>query len=189
MSSKKSSGSSRSSNVISSSSEISTPSSPSLPISPSSIVNKVSKRVSSGRYPLSSYGAGSDITSPGILNSKSSKHSSSPLFEVEVRKRGEWAGVSKGFGFSEQEAFQKGLVEVGTSARASFRITKARKNVVKKRFFGRGMIGDFYKKGNVFIEKRSRRIKSKGELEQITYKGQRAIKSKSIMSKMKLWGK
>jgi len=115
-----------------------------------------------------------------------SKKKGGGLFEVKVRKRGKWVVVDKGSAFSFSEAKQRGMVEVGTTARASFKIEPTT-GKTKKRFFGKGMFGDFYKKGNVFIEKRGRRIKSKGELEQITYKGQRAIKSKSIMSKMKMF--
>ena len=109
------------------------------------------------------------------------------MFSAQVRKAGRWVTVDPGFGFSESEALNKGLSVVGTSARASTRIVKASAGAKKKRFYGIGILGNFYKKGNVFIEKRGKRIKSRGELEEITYKGQRAIKSKSIMGKMGLF--
>jgi hypothetical protein len=109
------------------------------------------------------------------------------LFSVEVRKRGKWMQLDQGSGFSLSEAKSLGEFRVGTSARASFRITKAKSGSKKKRFYGRGITGDFYKKGNIFIEKRERRIKSSGEKEQITMKGIQANRGKSIMKKM--WGK
>ena len=153
-------------------------------VSPSSSI--VSSPVSG--YPGSSITSSTSSTSSGYSNfGKSSKRSFGGLFSAQVRKSGRWVTVDPGFGFSESEALNKGLSVVGTSARASTRIIKASAGAKKKRFYGIGILGNFYKKGNVFIEKRGKRIKSRGELEEITYKGQRARKSKSIMGKMGLF--
>ena len=118
------------------------------------------------------------------MSRQSNKNIMGGLFSVKVRKKGKWINLNSGIGYNYQEATQKGLFAVGTSARASFKLVKASKGTKKKRFYGRGVFTDFYTKGNIHIEKRERRIKSKGEKEQITLKGQMALRTKSIFNKI-----
>ena len=118
------------------------------------------------------------------MSRQSNKNIIGGLFSVKVRKKGKWINLNSGIGYNYQEATQKGLFAVGTSARASFKLVKASKGTKKKRFYGRGVFTDFYTKGNIHIEKRERRIKSKGEKEQITLKGQMALRTKSIFNKI-----
>ena len=180
-----------SSSIVDSSSDVSSsPSSISVVSSSASSIGSSSSPVSpssSSFYSIIGSSGSSSSSKPSSPKFKSDRNIFGDLFSAQVRKAGKWVTVDPGFGFSQSEALNKGLSVVGTSARASTRIVKASAGSKKKRFYGIGILGNFYKKGNVFIEKRGKRIKSKGELEEITYKGQRAIKSKSIMSKMGLF--
>lgn len=91
-------------------------------------------------------------------------------FNVLIRRRGKFI-IASPSSLSKSEAIQFGAVAVGNSAAASFKIVEAGGPAVGK-FAGRGNIKDFIKKaGNIFIEKPSRRIKSIGELQEITFKG------------------
>jgi len=74
------------------------------------------------------------------------------------------------------EAINFGAYHVGNTARASFWTEPAGERATGS-FSKKGILSNFYKKGMRYIEKRGKRIKSKGELEEITYKG--------IMSKTK----
>jgi hypothetical protein len=99
-------------------------------------------------------------------------------FDVLVRKKGKFIRVNTG-ALSKIEAINLGAVKVGTSASATFKIKNS--NLTSSQSFkGRGNLQDFYNKDNLFIEKRSRRIKSLGELQEITYKGLQAQKFKKI---------
>ena len=56
-------------------------------------------------------------------------------------------------------------------------------------FKQRGVLTDFYRKGNIYIEKPSRRIKSSGELSEITFKGIWSLKNKKRTWGIKnIWG-
>jgi len=191
-----SSGSSSVSGSVSSPSSVSTPVSITSTSGFSGIGSSIVSSPSSTPGSRPSYypgGESSIVSTPTSYYSKKSKYSLGNLFSAEVRKRGRWVTVDPGFGYSESEALHKGLFSAGHSASASVRVVKAKPGSKKKRFYGRGIFSDFYSKGNVFIEKRGRRIKSRGELEEITFKGQRARKNtplkKSIMGKMRMWGK
>lgn len=70
------------------------------------------------------------------------------------------------------------MFKVGTSASATFKIQESDSTDVGT-FNGRGQRSDFYMKENMFIEKRERRIKSSGELREITFKGIQANRNKN----------
>lgn len=94
------------------------------------------------------------------------------LFNVFVRRQGEFrkVGASK----SKKGAFALGSKIVGTSAAASFKVTDTTGVVAPF-----NIDKDFYvstKEQGVVIEKRKRRIKSAGELREITFKGVQASK-------------
>ena len=86
------------------------------------------------------------------------------LFGVEVRRFGSFKQVGRGLNLG--EAVELGKLKVGTSAAATFRVTKGGRPVEipfnDKRFYG---------KGTEIIEKPKFRIKSSGELREITFKG------------------
>lgn len=99
-------------------------------------------------------------------------------YDVFVRKKGKFQRVNIG-ALSKTEALNLGAFKVGTSASASFKIEPSRLGS-QQTFKGRGLFQDFYKKGNIFIEKRERRIKSAGEKQEITMKGLQAQKFKKM---------
>jgi hypothetical protein len=94
------------------------------------------------------------------------------LFDVYVRKKGKF--VKAGEGFDLQTAIRKGKEIVGTTASASFKVVE-RKSQRVVNLQGMGLSNDrFYtsrKESGVLIEKSSKRIKSLGELREITFKG------------------
>ena len=85
---------------------------------------------------------------------------------------------------SKRDAINFGAFNVGHTSAATFKVMPAGRPATGS-FKKKGFMGDFYKKGNLFIEKRGRRIKSSGELREITYKGIQALK----MGKLKIGGK
>ena len=93
-------------------------------------------------------------------------------FGVEVRRGGKFFSVGKGLSFS--KAYGKGASVVGNSAAATFRITQRGKPISVN-----SQSSSFYSKGTNVIEKRSRRIKSRGELSEITYKGIKSQRKRS----------
>lgn len=88
-------------------------------------------------------------------------------FSVFARRKGKFQLIGKTSSLT--KAFSIGKSFVGNTSSATFKI------------MGRGGLvtgnagGDFYSKGGLFIERRGKRIKSSGELNEITFKG---IKSK-----------
>ena len=68
-----------------------------------------------------------------------------------------------------------GATIVGRTAAATFKLVPTKAKQLGK-FTGRGNLRDFYRKGSLFIEKRGRRIKSRGEVEEITLKGLAALR-------------
>jgi len=103
---------------------------------------------------------------------KKSNNKFSTGFGVEVRKKGKFRPIFGSFR-TKKEATRFGMFKVGTTARASFRVVD-KKTGIRRKFRGSGKPLDFYKKGNVFIEKRGRRIKSRGEVREISLKGVRS---------------
>lgn len=98
------------------------------------------------------------------FNVLKSKNDGFGKFGVEVRKGGKFFSVGKGLSFS--KAYGKGSSIVGNSASATFRLTQRGKPISVN-----SQSSSFYSKGTNVIEKRGRRIKSRGELSEITYKG------------------
>jgi hypothetical protein len=107
------------------------------------------------------------------------KNVGQPGFNVFVRVKGMFKQLDQNT-YSRSEALNLGAYKVGTSAAATFYIEESR-SPISSSFGGKGVLSDFYKKGKLFIEKRSRRIKSAGELQEITQKGLRAIKNKKLL--------
>ena len=97
-------------------------------------------------------------------------------FGVAVKKKGFFETIATGL--TKEEALFKGSSVVGTTSSATFKIFSSGKT---SEVGGRGLINknDFYSpKKDFFVEKRSRRIKSKGELQEITFKGLSTLKNK-----------
>ncbi len=90
-------------------------------------------------------------------------------YEVFVKVRGNW--VSIGTRNTRKAAVALGKQRVATSAAASFKVV----DVSKKESISTFDIGSSFRSSlttpGVFVEKRHRRIKSSGELRDITYKG------------------
>lgn len=85
---------------------------------------------------------------------------------------------------SETEAINYGAFRVGTTSQATFKIAPAGTTATGI-FKGQGNLSDFYKKGNLYIEKKERRIKSPGELREITFKGIASKRSKNIFTRLR----
>lgn len=97
-------------------------------------------------------------------------------FNVLVKSKGIFKRVNP-VPLSQADAINYGARRVGTTASATFKLQKTGE-AVKDTTSTKGNIRDFYRKGNLFIEKRGRRIKSSGELREITYKGLASPKKK-----------
>lgn len=95
-------------------------------------------------------------------------------FNVFVRRKGKFSRVSDQ-PLRLEEAKQFGANIVGSTAAATFKLVATKTNKLSS-FSGSGNLRDFYQKGSLFIEKRSRRIKSRGEKEEITLKGLSALR-------------
>jgi hypothetical protein len=94
-------------------------------------------------------------------------------FKVEVRRTGRFSIASPDV-FSEEDALSFGREKVGTTAAASFRLVSFDSDPTKTFRQNRASQSDFYqstREKGVFIEKASRRIKSAGEIREITFKG------------------
>jgi hypothetical protein len=104
--------------------------------------------------------------------------SSNKKYEVFVRRGG--AFIKSGEGLDLKSAITKGKFAVGTSAAATFKI----KDISKGTFIKSFNIGKDIRSGKKspfeFVEKRGRRIKSSGELKEITFKGVRSSKRKKV---------
>ena len=104
-------------------------------------------------------------------------------FNVLVRTKGKFRRINTK-ALSRAEAVNFGAARVGTTAAATFKVVKSTQQATGQ-FKGRGNLADFTTKNNVYTEKLGRRIKSQGELREITYKGIGASKSKSKSKKKK----
>lgn len=96
-------------------------------------------------------------------------------FSVFVRRKGRFGRVSDQ-PLMLEEAKQLGASIVGRTAAATFKLVPTKTRRLGS-FSGRGNLRDFYQKGSLYIEKRGRRIKSRGEIEEITLKGLAALRS------------
>jgi len=96
------------------------------------------------------------------------------MFSVDIRSKGKFVSVGGGLNLKDAISLGKGLTG-GSSAR-SFKIkTRAGKSLT-----GLNIGKDYYKKGDVYIEKSGVSINTGGELKQITFKGIASQKRKSI---------
>ena len=107
-------------------------------------------------------------------------------FDVLVRRRGKFQTINYG-ALTKAEAVSLGAYRVGRTAAATF---KVRPSALRTRqtFRQPSILKDFYRKGALFIEKPKRRIKSKGELQEITMKGLQAIKAKKQFKIKNIFG-
>jgi hypothetical protein len=90
-------------------------------------------------------------------------------FNVLVKSKGIFRQVNQK-PLNKSDAINYGAYRVGTSASATFKLEKTSGKPVSFNA-PKGNIQDFYTKKGSYIEKRGRRIKSLGELKEITYKG------------------
>lgn len=89
-------------------------------------------------------------------------------FNVFVRRQGKFQQVNVGsLSYTEAKAFGANVVQ--NTAAATFKVTPG--GAVSGSYSGFGSFADFYKKGEQFIQKRSKRIGTVGEKREITYKG------------------
>ena len=107
-------------------------------------------------------------------------------FDVLVRRGGKFSKVNTG-ALSQEQAIGLGSYRVGTTAAATFKIQPSSSEVTESNV--KGSMGDFYRKGELFIEKNVRRIKSWGEKQEITFKGIQANRSGFNKIKNKLFGR
>lgn len=99
-------------------------------------------------------------------------------FVAEVKKKGKF--VSVGVFESSESAFGKARSVVSNTASASLRVRKVGGGVVSPR----GFLGKQFRlsknDGGILVERRSQRIKSAGEKQEITYKGIMVSKNKKL---------
>ena len=185
-------GSSRKSNLSKNSSKIQKPS-PKITISSNNHKPKIIKEHVSTNYHPSSYLSTSSSSFPSsslfIRKPDKTRPPSGVGYLVSLRKRGEFKIMGKPLR-SKKEALQKGAFLTGISASATFKKQKINTSNASS-FKKKGKLSNFKKKRDkktgkiVYIEKRGKRIKSAGELREITYKG---ILSNKMKSKKKFWG-
>lgn len=107
-------------------------------------------------------------------------------YNVLVRQSGVWNKINIK-ALTKASAIKQGALKVGTSAAASFKIMKSN-SYVRSNSNVMTDLSDFNKSSkeeNVWVEKLGRRIKSTGELKEITYKGIATNKFKSVFNKKK----
>jgi len=122
--------------------------------------------------PTFKFGSSSDTPPPTFKKRKFKAEFNSGFktgFNVLVRREGKFRTVSSN-PLSFEQAKQLGASVVGRTASATFKLEKVSTSKLGS-FEGRGNLSDFYRKGDLFIERRERRIKSSGEKEEITLKG------------------
>jgi len=90
-------------------------------------------------------------------------------YTVEVRRRGVFQDI--GTETTKERAFFKGALIVGTTASASLRVTKGGSPIFGGQYLNPRQFYKSRKEPGVFIERREKRIKSPGELAEITFKG------------------
>jgi hypothetical protein len=101
-------------------------------------------------------------------------------YNVFVRSKGVFQKINPQ-PLTKNAAIGLGSYRVGNTAAATFKIEPTQQKATgTSGVFGN--LQNFYTKGNLFIERPSKRIKSTGELNEITFKGIRAKKSKSIFN-------
>jgi hypothetical protein len=168
-------------------------------IVPSSNIVKPSSSVSGGSSGFSSGGSsspsspippyGSSYFSPIPKPFQRSRQRAPQGFDVFVRTRGVFQKVSKS-ALGRSDARDFGAYNVANTPQATFTLRPSSSRVgtvsskVKGSFFA--FQSNFQKKGDLFIEKRGKRIKSGGEKAGITRLGILANKNKSIFKKVKL---
>lgn len=105
-------------------------------------------------------------------------------FNVFTKKRGQITKLNTK-PLTEEEATNLGTFVVGSTARASLRVTKTKESI-GQRFSGRGQRSDFKQsKRGWLVEKTSARINTPGELKEITLKGISSNKNKKSRKKKK----
>lgn len=105
------------------------------------------------------------------------------LFTAEVRREGKFKSI--GLFESEAQAFKRAKLVISTTAAASGRVRKPGGDFSRVNLFPTSQFRLSKTEASVFVEKREKRIKSKGELFEITFKGiqaQRNKKSRSIFA-------
>lgn len=100
-------------------------------------------------------------------------------YDVLVRRGGVFYKVSP-FALGRREALRFGAEYVGRTSSATFKIVESFEKPSKRKGKGFYNLGDFVQKGDLFIEKRGRRIKSQGEKVEITFKGISANRKKNV---------
>jgi hypothetical protein len=118
---------------------------------------------------------------PGVLfptlQKNTPKNVLTQSYDVYVRRKGSFNLV--GSGLSRASALSLGARRVGNTAAATFKVKPGAYVPKTPGFFGGFTTkNDFYRKGELFIEKPERRIKSQGELSEITFKGLSALRSR-----------
>jgi len=96
-------------------------------------------------------------------------------YKVQVRRRGKFHALP-GI-FSKADALSLGAYNVKKTAAATFKVNPVRQSI-NKSFGQRIGLAGFYRKGDLFIQKRSQRIGSLGEKQEITFKGIYTLKRK-----------
>jgi hypothetical protein len=101
-------------------------------------------------------------------------------FDVFVKTKGLFEKVNSK-ALNRKQAINFGSYVVDNTAQATFKIKPSESKTMGK-FFGNSSINKFYNKtGGLFIENNKYRIDTKGEKEQITFKGLTALKFKRLV--------
>lgn len=165
--------------IPASSSESSTITPPSSIITPSSSIRTPPSRITS-----TSINTPSSIITPSIFSRTKANTNRGRAYDVLVRRKGIFrkANVQP---LTKASAIDFGTYKVGATAAATFKLQPVYGKPTKQPL--KGDISNFYRKRGLFIEKREKRIKrtSIGELQEITFKGIKASKTKGKKKKKK----
>jgi len=115
------------------------------------------------------------ISLPGFENKRKKG------YDVFVRKKGKNVKVNTG-ALSKSDAINFGTHRVGNTSAASFEI-KESLGSISQTFNQKGIMSDFFAKGNRFIEKVGKRISTDGEKQEITFKGLFNLRNKRKVRK------
>lgn len=103
-------------------------------------------------------------------------------FNVYTRRAGKFIRINTS-PLTETEAINYGAFTVRNTSDATFKITPANTEATSGKFNLVESLKNLYRKGDLYIQPREQRIKSKGEKEQITLKGIRTNLSKGYVAR------
>lgn len=103
-------------------------------------------------------------------------------FNVFARRQGRFVKITNS-PLTEDEALNYGAFDVKNTSDATFKLVEAKTEATPGKFTLVESLKNLYRKGDLYIQPRNQRIKTKGEKEQITLKGIRTNLSKGYVGR------